>query len=313
MDESDAGRAEARQALARLDLNVVVHLDALLTERSVTRAAARLTLSQPAMSAALARLRTHFDDPLLIRDGRGWTPSPLGVRLTGPTARIVAGLHGVFGMSGDFDPAQESREFVIHASDHSVAVVGGALRARVGAQAPSAHLRFVNREISVDDSPGALLAHCDAALLPHGILFDSPHQDVFEDQWVCIVSEDNSRVGDMLTTTDMAGLPWIAAHHGPSIEPVLGPQLAKLGVRPRIDTVVDSFLAAPWLVAGTDAIGVVQRRLLARLPASVGVRRVATPFEITPHRVALWWHPVHEDEPAHAWLRSVVADVADTL
>jgi len=313
MDETDAGRVEARQALARLDLNVVVHLDALLSEMSVTRAAARLNLSQPAMSAALSRLRSHFDDPLLVRAGRGWSLSPLGARLAAPTARMVDGLHGVFGMSAVFDPAEEAREFVLHASDHSAAVVGAQLRARVGTQAPSVRLRFVNREISATDSPGALLARCDAALLPHGILFDSPHLDVFEDRWVCIVSDDNRQVGEELSLRDMAQLPWIAAHHGPLIEPVLAPHLAKLGIRPRIDTVVDSFLAAPWLVAGTQAIGVVQQRLLARLPPSVGVRRVGTPFEITPHRVALWWHPVHTDEPAHSWLRSQIADVARVL
>lgn len=166
MDETSAGRASARRALAGLDLNLVVHLDALLTERNVTRAAERLSLSQPAMSAALSRLRAIFDDPLLLRRGRIHELSPLGSRLAPAAADIVDRLHGMFGMTAGFDPAEEEREFVIHCSDHSAAVVGARVRRLAAEAAPRVRLRFVHHELGGDESPGDLLARSDGALLP---------------------------------------------------------------------------------------------------------------------------------------------------
>ncbi|CAM5602415.1 HTH-type transcriptional regulator YidZ [Streptomyces fumanus] len=127
--------------LARLDLNLVVALRALLEERNVTRAGQRVGLSQPAMSAALARLRRHFDDDLLARVGGRYELTALGQVLLDRTSTAYDLLERLFASQADFDPARESREFKLLASDYAVAVFGAELargRARWRPRHPAA-------------------------------------------------------------------------------------------------------------------------------------------------------------------------------
>lgn len=314
MDELAAGRRSALRTLAQLDINLVVYLDALLTEQNVTRAAATLELSQPAMSAALRRIRAHFDDPILVRQGRSHVLSPLGARLVGPTSELIDRLQGMFGLTPGFIPEEESREFVLHCSDHTASVIGPVVQRRVAEAAPGVRLRFVHREVHDRESPGALLARSDGALLPRGVLFDSPHLDVFEDRWTCIVASDNPEVGDELSFENMARLPWIVTHHhGPDLEPVIGRELRRHDIRPRVAAVVNGFLPTPAFVSGTKSIAVIPQRLADELPAHLRVRAVSAPFPISVHAVSLWWHPSHDHDPAHVWLRQIFAEAAHAV
>ena len=125
--------------LSRLDLNLLVSLDALLTERSVTRAAERLHLSQPALSASLARLRTHFNDPILARTGNTYELTPLASRLSEHTAAALDAARRVFESQAEWDPSQSTREFAIYGSDYSLATTGrrlAAARRRAGTRRP---------------------------------------------------------------------------------------------------------------------------------------------------------------------------------
>jgi len=313
MDETADGHSLLRRELSQLDLNALVQLDALLRERGVTAAARQLHLSQPAMSAALARLRAHFDDALLVRNGRTHELSSLGRRLVDPVTRVLDTAHEVFTMSPGFDPALEEREFVIHCSDHSATVAGTVVRRLAAQAAPGVTLRFVHRELAEGESPGALLARADGALLPEGVLRESPHIDVFHDRWACIVSRHNTRVGDRLSRQDLADLPWVATHHRAAADIAIAPRLTELGIRPRIASVVDGFLSLPYFVAGTDSIAVVQKRLVDRLPASLGLRTVEPPFTIDPHKVGFWWHRRHDSDPAHEWLRQLFAKASGEI
>ena len=126
--------------LAGLDMNLVVVLHALLTERNVTRAGERIGLSQPAASAALARLRRHFDDELLARKGSGYELTALGSVLLDRSEAACGMLELVFGSRPRFDPEREDREFVILASDYAVAVFGAALAREISSQAPHARV-----------------------------------------------------------------------------------------------------------------------------------------------------------------------------
>ena len=154
--------------LAGLDMNLVVALRALLAERNVTRAGQRVGLSQPAMSAALARLRRHFGDELLVRKGTGYELTALGAVLLDRTAVACEMLERVFGSQPRFDPAREEREFVILASDYAVAGLrrrAGPRDQRAGAAGP-AHLPSGVRRVT--EIPPAQLSTVDGLLMPHG-------------------------------------------------------------------------------------------------------------------------------------------------
>jgi hypothetical protein len=152
--------------LSRLDLNLVVALRALLEERNVTRAGERIGLSQPAMSAALSRLRRHFDDELLARTGNSYELTPLGTALRDRSATACDLLERVFSSQADFDPAAETREFTLLASDYGAAVFGAALARALHQEAPGIRLTFQHPAPSVVENAAAVLSTVDGLLLP---------------------------------------------------------------------------------------------------------------------------------------------------
>jgi len=312
---SDGRAVPARRsvALQNLDLNLLVSLDALLRERSVTRAAGSLGLSQPTLSTSLSRLRRHFDDELLTRVGNSYELTPLATDLVDRVAGAIGVLERVFAGQPDFDPGSSDREFTVVVSDYAATVLGGPLSTVLAAEAPSVCLRFQQmRTETVDAAPESLRA-VDGILLPHGYLSELPHQDLYDDQWVCMVSADNEVVGDTFTLEHLHTLPMAVTYREPTRFTPAVKQLHMVGIEPRVVAVSESFLALPFLVAGTDRFALVQQRLAARLSAAADVRILPCPFPVTPLVEALWWHPVYERDTGHQWLRTVFDRVRDHL
>lgn len=299
--------------LESLDLNLLVALDALLSEASVTRAAARLRLSQPALSASLAKLRRHFGDELLHRVGNTYELTPLAVQLKQRTGFALDAVDRVFASQPVFDPAQGGREFRILGSDYAMAVVGQAVSRLFRERAPGLRLRLVHHSTEAIDHAAEVLRTVDGILLPHGFLTDLPRTDLYEDAWVCLVAADNARVGDRLTMTDLAELPWVMTYHAPTAFTPAGRQVQMLGVEPRVQVVVESFLALPYMITGTDRIALVQARLAPRLAAAGDVRVLPCPFDAVPLVQALWWHPINDRDPAHVWLRELLVEACGDL
>src|SRR5215472_796790 len=148
-------RSLQESKLANLDLNLLVSLDALLAERSVSRAAERLGLSQPSLSASLARLRRHFRDDLLTRVGNHYELTPLAAQLGEQTTSALAAVARVFASEPDFDPATSEREFTVLISDYAIAVLGPPLAALLQ-QAPHVRLRLHQVPTPVVDVAQAL-------------------------------------------------------------------------------------------------------------------------------------------------------------
>ncbi|QFZ19035.1 LysR family transcriptional regulator [Saccharothrix syringae] len=296
--------------LTSLDLNLLVALDALLQERGVTRAAERMGLSQPAVSAHLARLRRHFDDELLTRVGNSYRLTPLAAQLKELARTALQGVERVFAAEADFDPASSTREFSLLVSDYGVAVLGATVAALLAAEAPGTRLRLSPNTPQVVDAVPQSLAAVDLLLMPHGFLQDLPHQDLYRDEWACLVSADNAEVGASLTVEQLRTMPWVASYHGPTASTPAARRLRLHGIEPRVQVVTETFLTVPGLVAGTDRVALLQRRLADRLPDELGVRVLPCPFEVGPLLEAMWWHPVHDEDPAHRYLRDVVARAA---
>ena len=293
----------ARTPMARLELNLLVALDALLTERSVTRAAEKLQLSQPALSASLARLRVHFSDPLLIRDGNTYRLTPLAARLGEQTAIALDAARKVFANEATFDASTSNREFTVYGSDYAFATVGAAVANGVRRAAPGIRFRFVQHSPAIVEDPMNSLRTVDGMLLPHGFTTDLPCLDVYEDEWVCLVAADNPLVGDELTMDHLRDLPWVFTYQSRSAFTPAGRQLQMIGVEPRIDVVVEGFLALPFFLMGTERIGMVQRKVAERFVAGNEMRMLKPPFDVVRLAGALWWHPMHTEDPAHVWMR----------
>ncbi|TQJ47385.1 LysR family transcriptional regulator [Streptomyces sp. NBC_00080] len=297
--------------LSGLDLNLVLSLRALLEERNVTRAGQRIGLSQPAMSAALARLRRHFDDELLSRVGGQYELTALGRALLDRTATACDLLERVFSSRAEFVPGSEEHEFTLLSSDYAVTVFGAELARTVHAEAPGVRLRFQRPPTDVTEETATLLSTADGLLMPHGVISGFPAVELFTDGWAFLVAETNDEVGDRLTMDDLARLPWVTYQR--TYDAPAARQLSMLGIEPRVEVSVDSFQVLPFLVAGTRRIALVQQRLAEQLRGVAAVRVMAAPYEVVPLQEALWWHPVHTHDAAHMWLRDTAARVGAEL
>ncbi|MGY1858480.1 LysR family transcriptional regulator [Modestobacter sp. SYSU DS0290] len=296
--------------LARLDLNLLVSLDALLQQRSVTRAAAQMGLSQPALSASLARLRRHFGDELLTRTGNEYRLTPLAVQLRELTRLALAGAERVFTAQPEFDPSSSTREFTVLVSDYVVVVLGDTLAALLAEEAPHTRLRLTPHSPAMVERAEQTLLGADVMLLPHGFVTDLSHRDLYRDEWVCVVSADNPVVDTGLTVDHLRTLPWVLTYHGQTASTPAARQMRMLGIEPRVQVVTEDFITVPTLVAGSERLALLQRRLVDLLPLGAGIRALPCPVELTPLVEAMWWHPALDDDPEHRYLRDVVARAA---
>ncbi|MCW3492597.1 LysR family transcriptional regulator [Microbacterium sp. SSM24] len=302
-----------RPSLARLDLNLLIALDALLTERSVTKAAQQLHLSQPALSASLARLRAHFNDPILARQGNSYELTPLALRLAEHTSTALDSARRVFESQAEWSPADSTREFSVYGSDYSFATVGRAACAIASERAPGVRFRFMLHTPAVIDDVENRLRSVDGMMIPHGFLTDLPYLDLWRDRWLIVAAIENERVREGLTLEALGELPWVFTYQSRSAFTSASRQLQQLGIEPHVEAVVESFLALPHFIAGTDRLGLVQAGLSDSLLGSGDVRLIEPPFDATPVLNALWWHPVHGRDPEHTWMRGIFAEAAATL
>lgn len=297
--------------LGRLDLNLLVALDALLEQRSVTKAAEQMGLSQPALSASLARLRRHFDDPLLARTGNAYQLTPLAVQLRERVAIALLSVERALSATSDFEPARSTREFRLVISDYGAAVLAPGIAALLGEEAPQTRLRLVpNSPNQVEGADQVLFAAADLLIIPHGFVTDLPHEDLHTDQWCCLVWEGNTQVTGDLTEEHLRTLPWVLTFFGPTASTPAARQLRQTGIEPRVQVVTESFLAVPHLVSGTDRVALLQRRLADQLAPELELRVLPVPVDVGPLREAMWWHPAYEADPEHLYLRGVVRRAA---
>jgi DNA-binding transcriptional LysR family regulator len=296
-----------------VDLNLLRSLRALLEERTVTGAAERMGVSQPSMSAALARLRRHFDDELLVRAGRQHHLTPLARRLQERTRTAVRAADRVFESQPDFDPAGSQREFQVIASDHDAAMIARGVTSLLTNQAPRTRLIIRTVTTRQVENCRETLLDCDLLILPHGLVADAPHQDLFADEWVCIVAGENPDVGDRMTLDQLGSLPWVAAYDTARSSTTVARALRTLGIDLHVQVMLESFLAVPELVAGTDRVAVLPRRVVQRLPADSGIRALPCPVDVGPLVHAMWWHPFHEGDPEHQFLRGLVMQATAPL
>jgi DNA-binding transcriptional LysR family regulator len=301
-------------ALGGSDLNLLLPLKVLLEEGNVTRAGQRLELSQPAMSAALARLRRRFDDELLVRAGRDYELTPFARDLLPEVQHALRLMGSALQLEDEFDPATSSRTFRLAMSDYAIAVVHEPLVRLVEAEAPGVRLSIGHLGPYVTRSSTALVEH-DTLIAPMGYGFPGDSRPLWRDRMVVIADRANPRLaGGGLTREDLAVLPHAVASFGPGVLTPVDRVFGELGIGRRIALTVYGFLPLLFVIEGTDMVAVVPE-LLARMhvrddgPLVV----VEPPFAEVVLAEGYWFDTDRLSDPAHRWLFGRLDAVRDEL
>jgi LysR family transcriptional regulator, nod-box dependent transcriptional activator len=295
------------------DLNLLVALDALLRECNVTQAGNRLNLSQPAMSGALARLRSHFGDELLVPVGRRMVRTPLGDELVEPVREILLQVKGTLEAKARFDPATSTRHFSIACSDYVVTVLMADVFRRIRCDAP--YMTFELRSLGARADEALDSGELDFLIVPPDEKFDLHRSEVlFEDTFTCVAWSANEHVGDRLTPDEYLNFGHVIVNVGASpVGNIDEVYLRKNKRRRRVELSAPSFALAAQLVIGTDRITTITARLAARLAKVLPLKLVPLPIEIPRLVEVLHWHRVHDGDPAHIWVRGMFHEVGGSM
>lgn len=298
-----------------LDLNLLRALDVLLEERSTTRAADRLGLTQSAVSRLLGRLRTTLGDPLFVRTSRGLTPTERALALTGPLRQTITELERLFLERPGFDPRHSRRRFRIAAIDSTQVVLLAPLLAKLAAVAPA--LEFEVRQPSAQSRRDLESGALDLVLTPQGsapIPAVTPSgagvvwTALYADGYTCVVwTKHPCR---RLTPARFAGLEHVFVAPGERPGGAVDTILAERQLARRVAVQVPSFLIVPYLLVGTERIATVPTRVALALVRAHPLRILTPPVDIPRFTMYQAWHELHRHDPAHRWLRDTILRAA---
>lgn len=292
---------------AGIDLNLLVALDVLLDERSVGGAARRLHLSEPAMSRTLGRVRKALGDPVLVRAGRQMVPTPYALAVQAEVSAVVERARAVFAGPGAQDLRALRRTLTLVGNDALAAAYAPALFARVAAQAPGIRLRFLAE------------SHLDAPVLREGVadlevgVIDTSAPEVrvehlFDDEMLGVVRPGHPLLQGELTAKRFAAADHLTVSRKGRMAGPVDAALAELGLRRRVVGNVSTYPSSLFILLRSDLVGLSMswaRPLLDPL----GLVTFPVPLELPPLRIGMAWHPRHDADPAHAWLRGCVREL----
>jgi len=311
---STARACRSRAANPRIesfDLNLLRVLDALLVTCSVSAAARRLDLSQPATSSALARLRDSLRDPILVRDGNRMVPTPLAEELRSRLARILGDIGAALASTAGFDPASSERRFRIGANDYAALIVLIPLAARLRQLAPHATLEI----LPLNGAPDLALATREVDLLVAdrwSVRELRQTETLFREFLVSIARVDHPRLSEHVDLDE-----FLAVDHA-SISPcgiqpgILDNALEAVGRSRHVALTVPHYLVAPSVVANTDLVMTLPSRVALTLVTG-RIRVFDTPIELEGFDVVVAFHPRSHAEPAIQWLKQLLGETSAGL
>jgi DNA-binding transcriptional LysR family regulator len=301
-----------RMNLSSLDLNLLLVLRALLAERSVTRAAKVVGLSQPATSHALSRLRAVLGDPLFVRAGKALVPTPRAESLAVPLEAALVDLERALTGPAPFDPATAKRSFTVATSDYGALVLLAPLLARLSRLAPNIDLRVRDPGTSTG-AEWLASGEVDVAFTPALSGFDPPGtraQRLFSERFVCLVRKGHPRVKEKLTLKAYAELPHAFIAPRGTRGGVVDDVLRERGLERRVALLLPGFLVAPQVIARSDLIVTLGERVARSYAGFLPLRILQPPVPLPGFSFQQVWHERVHADPAQAWLRSEIAQAA---
>jgi DNA-binding transcriptional LysR family regulator len=290
--------------LSRFDLNLLVHLDALLTERSVTRAAARVGLGQSAMSHNLARLRDLFSDELLTRGPEGLRLTPRALALVEPVRIALAQVQALVSRDEAFDPRTAERTFKVGLPDSMEILIIPSLLA---------YLRNIDSSKLLDDLDADRLE----LAVGYGVFAQGQahhkQRRLFTETYLCMFNAERTGITAPISLDDYLRLPHVLTSLRPGELGVVDDALEKLGLRRTVVLTTPRFLAVPSLVARAPVVVTMHARLARFFAAELGLSLSTPPVELQDVAVSLLWHASYDHDPAHAWLRQIIVRLVAEL
>jgi LysR family nod box-dependent transcriptional activator len=298
--------------LNRLDLNLLVALDALLTEQSITRAADRIHLSQPATSGALARLREYFDDELLVRVGSQMRPTPLGESLAAPVHNILMQIQATVERGVEFAPSECERTFKFLVSDYTASTLTTHVAKHLATVAPKMKLEF----LAPFNSPWESLeqGEVDFLIMPlHVLSKDHPQQKAYNEDFVCVGWEQNPVIQKgFITEDEYQALGHVGVRFGSNRAPSQDQVMLRdmYNVEPNIEIITSTFGSIPRYIEGTQRISTVYRHLAELWTQYHPVKLATMPYDLPKVVWGIQWHKYRDRDPAVQWLRKTIIKIA---
>jgi len=292
--------------LQGLDLNLLVCLDALLAEQNVSKAARRVSLTQSAMSLALARLRIYFHDQLLRQVGRTMLLTSVAASLVQPVRDIILQAQSLASSTVKFDPAKSDRKITVIASDFTMDVLLKRIVPRLARLAPGMRLDFppLTSNFKEEFERGQI----DLLITPDVyILADHPSEPLLTDKFTCVVWSKNTTVGKKLSFEQYKKMGHVCVNLGGWRVPTYEQWFLKhYGEVRRIEVVVTSFNLAVQLVTGTQRIATSYTRCAKMYQRQCSLRLIEPPFDMPPAHLRTQWHKYMDQDPAIIWFRGLL-------
>lgn len=293
-----------------LDLNLLVVLDALLTEKNTTKAGQQIFLSQSATSGALSRLRDYFGDPLLIQSGQKMMLTPLAEGLAGPVRELLKQAEGIIAANAAFDPRTSTRTFRLNMSHYSATVLMPTVLQRVRETAPGVRIEITMLQ---DDIPGTLeRGDLDFLIVPNE--FKSPlhpSEDLFSDSYVCVAWCGNSSIGQSISLEEYLSAGHIVARFGHAQARAFDEiSLNRAGYSRNVEVVVPDFALIPGFVVGSNLIATMHQRHARYYAKFLPLKIVPLPIELPCFTAKIQWHRYHDHDPGTRWMHDLLKEAA---
>lgn len=294
-----------------IDLNLLKLFDALSKERSVTRAGQKLGLSQPAASRGLARLRRLLNDRLVVRTSQGLELTPRAATLSEPVAKLLEDARSIVAPS-IFEPSTALGRFTIATTDHMTLLLMPALLSKLALLAP-----YLDLEISAPSGDNVDLVAQGDVDLAIGVYDNLParfhHRSLYDEDLVCLVRRDHPVLAEQWTLERFVSLSHILVIITGYGKSAVDEALTQQGLSRRAAVRLPHFLAAPMLVAESDMILSLPRRLARRIAISTPVEILEIPLKIEKFSPSIIWHERWHDDSAHMWLRKLILKVGSKI
>lgn len=295
------------QHIARSNLNLLASFQALIEERSITKAAARMFLSQPAMSRVLDKLQEMFDDKLLVRTRKGFHPTRRALEIYDQLERVLPSIEELL-RGRKFEPEVAKDYFRIAMTDHVALAVLPTFMKEIARQAPGIRIEIsawddgsfrkletnaLDLVIWVNDAPSPLLS-----------------EELYRDHSVCVVSKRHPIGKKTLTAKRYLELEHLVISLIGTQQGVLEKALAQRGYRRNARLSIPFFAAAIPIIESTNMAATLPSRLARRFLSSANIRSIPISIKLPDIRYIQVWHPRNDEEPAHIWLRNVIKKIA---
>jgi LysR family transcriptional regulator, mexEF-oprN operon transcriptional activator len=308
----DMSNSNVRQYLQLLE-----HLDALVSERHVTRAAEKLGIGQPAMSGALARLRDIFRDPILVKTGAGMEPTPRAIHLNQAINEALRLIDEAISADEDFDLATATGNFRVLASESIAHLVLPLLMREVRQKAPHLQISFFPGDVRVMLN---LLRDAEADLAL-GSVRNPPESlyctMIYPQSLVCIANAQHPTIRGFITLEQLVAFPHVVWGGSPvpypTMEMMVEEALSHCGVTRTVGVRIPNVMLAPHIVAESDLLSIVPERIAFAAHRAGRIQILPLPFTIDSIDLSMFWHERKHRDPVHTWVRSIIKSVAADL